>query len=190
MSILEQVLIAIALAVDCFSVSISCGILQRKMGSQVLVMAPLFGFFQGLMTLLGWLLAGTSAVYIAAFDHWVAFALLAFLGGRMLISGFRKEKTETFNPSSITTILLLSVATSIDAAAVGYSFPTMGVIEWSDLMIPISLIGAASFLMSIMGKYIGVTIGHHSRMPAEPLGGIILIAIGVKVLLTHMTSNP
>lgn len=188
MSIFETVLLALALAADCFTVSLTCGIIQRRMGRQALGMALLFGLFQGAMPLLGWLLATFPQEEISAYDHWVSFGLLAFLGGKMIREGCREREHCSFDPSSFSTLLALSVATSIDALAVGFSFIGMGFGGIRDVLFPVLVIGLASFVLSILGKYVGTTLGKRFDWPAEQIGGAILIFIGARVLVEHLSA--
>jgi len=188
MSFIEALLLAVALAMDCFTVSITCGIIQRKMGKQVLAMAFLFGLFQSLMPLLGWLAANLFSKQITAYDHWVAFGLLVLLGGKMIWEGFRKEEHTAFNPSRPVILVTLAVATSIDALAVGFSFIGMGMRSIPEIVKPVVTIGIMSFLFSIFGKYIGVKLGRRFNWPAEQIGGGILIMIGLKVLIEHLSA--
>ncbi len=189
MNILETLLLAVALAMDCFTVSICCGIIERRMGKQVWLMAFFFGLFQAVMPLIGWLFAGLFSRQISAYDHWVAFGLLAFLGGKMIWEGFhKKDECPCFNPSRLSVILTLAVATSIDALAVGFSFIGMGLLRAAEIIIPIVSIGVVSFLFSLLGKHIGVRLGRRFNWPAEQLGGIILILIGFRVLAEHLSA--
>lgn len=181
--------LAVALAMDCFSVSVFCGMTQKRMGRQVWAMAFLFGLFQALMPCLGWLAVNSFRDMIEAWDHWMAFLLLVFLGGRMIwpaFSGKEDEDIPVINPSSIRALLVLAVATSIDALAVGFSFPAFGITTTTEALLPLSVIGLVSALFSFAGKYVGVVIGRRVRIPAEPVGGIILVIIGVKVLFSHL----
>lgn len=190
MTLFDVVLLAVALAMDCFTVSIASGMmLGRWQGSVFLRMAFLFGFFQAAMPLLGWLLCSHFAAYIEAYDHWVAFFLLLFLGGRMVISSFNSgEESKAFNPRKLTTQLTLAVATSIDALAVGITFSAMGYQGFMQLLFPLSVIGIMSFLLSLAGSVLGIRFGVTvaRRIKPELLGGLILIGIGVKVLVTHL----
>lgn len=186
MAFVEALFLAVALAMDCFSVGITCGILQRRMGMQVWAMAFLFGLFQAAMPFLGWCFADLFREEIADYDHWVAFFLLAVLGGKMIWEGFQPVEEHHFDPSDMKVLLALAVGTSIDALSVGFSFTGMGLVALPALLMPLILIGAVSSLMSWMGKYIGVRVGRQLPLPAEPLGGFILIVIGIKVLLTHL----
>lgn len=189
MTIWGIIFLAIALAMDCFTVSVTCGVLQKRMGSQVWAMAFLFGLFQALMPLIGWLAAGLFSRQIMAYDHWVAFGLLFLLGVKMIWEGFHGDKEcHRFNPSKPVVLLTLAVATSIDALAVGFSFVGMGIRTAWQVVQPIVIIGIVSFLMTLGGKYLGVKIGRIFHWPAEQFGGIILIIIGVKVLIEHLTA--
>lgn len=186
MNLFETLMLAVALAMDCFSVSVTCGIIQRRMGRQVWTMALLFGAFQALMPLIGWGLAAICREEIEAYDHWIAFALLAILGYRMIREGLRQEDTPSIDPSRLEVMLSLAVGTSIDAMSVGFSFTGMGITRQGQLIEPLAVIGAMSFVLTLVGKYLGVRIGRRFRFPAEPVGGVILILIGVKVLLAHL----
>ena len=188
MGITAIIFLAVALAMDCFTVSITCGILQRRMGGQVWVMAFLFGLFQALMPLVGWKAFSLFSTYISTFDHWIAFGLLLGLGVKMVIDGCRSsEEKKVLNPSHPLVLLTLSVATSIDAMAVGVSFVGMGLHDLSAIIVAIVVIGIVSFLFSVVGKYIGVRLGQHFNWPVEILGGVILMGIGIKVLCEHLT---
>ncbi len=181
--------LALALAMDCFSVSITCGMVQKRMGRQVIAMAFLFGFFQALMPFAGWLAADLFASQIEAYDHWIAFGLLSFLGGRMVWGTFRNDEVDAgLQPSSLRVLLTLAVATSIDALAVGFSFTAMGIHRLADCVFPLLLIGMVSAVMSVVGKYIGVRLGKRFNFPAECIGGIILILIGFRVLAEHLAA--
>ena len=181
-------LLAFALAVDCFTVSITCGIIQKRMGGQVAAMAFAFGGFQAALFLLGWALGASFITYISPVDHWFAFILLAFVGGKMIWEGRSSKKdTPAFNPSRCSTLLTLALATSIDALAVGFTFTCMGYSTFASMALPSTLIGLVSGVMSVIGKYIGVRLGCRFHWPAEQIGGIILILIGLKVLLEHLS---
>ena len=189
MTFIEAFFIAVALAMDCFTVSISCGVIQRRMGRQVWVMALMFGAFQALMALLGWAAVDVFKDKIEAYDHWVAFSLLTFIGGKMIWDGAFPKENQSCNPSSYWVILFLSFATSIDALAVGCSYVGMGFFRFEEVAFPILLIGLASFLLTFVGKYLGVRIGHRFNWPMEEIGGVILIVIGCKVLLQHLLAS-
>jgi putative Mn2+ efflux pump MntP len=184
--LIEILLIAVGLAMDAFAVSIVAGALKRVRGARAAFrLAFHFGLFQFLMPLAGWY-AGASVVdLISTFDHWVAFGLLAFVGGRMIISGFGSErKAFDGDPSRGYTLVALSVATSIDALAVGLSLGVVRLSIWYPAVI-IGLVAAAFSLLGIgLGRRLGTAFGR--RM--EIAGGIILIAIGLRILFSHLSS--
>jgi putative Mn2+ efflux pump MntP len=188
MTYIEALILAFALAMDCFAVSIASGVIMKRVKWQpMLLMATLFGFFQAVNPIIGWLGTDYCHNLIASFDHWIAFAILAFLGGRMVVESFKKEENRSFNPESFKVILTMAIATSIDAFAVGISFSCMGINRWSELLFPLCAIGAVSFILSIVGLLFGVRFGRRyaKRLRAELWGGLILIAIGIKVLVEH-----
>jgi putative Mn2+ efflux pump MntP len=183
-------MLAVALAMDCFTVSIVSGVITRRwLWAMILRMAFLFGLFQALMPLIGWLATNHFSEQLEAIDHWIAFALLIFIGGKMICESFAPEDDEKqFDPRGLQTQLVLAVATSIDALAVGISFACTGYRQLSQLSTPLLIIGIVSFLFSIFGYRLGVTFGKSiaRKLKPELLGGIILIAIGVKIVLTHL----
>ena len=188
MTHLEALILAFALAMDCFAVSIASGIIMKRVKWQpMLLMATLFGLFQAVNPGVGWVGTDYCHNLIANFDHWIAFLILAFLGGRMVVESFKKEEKKNFNPESIKVIFTMAIATSIDAFAVGISFSCMGIKSWGELLFPLVAIGAVSFLLSIVGLFFGIKFGERyaQRLRAELWGGLILIAIGVKVLVEH-----
>lgn len=191
MNLLDIILLAIALAMDCFTVSVVSGIILQNHGDRgpvIFRMAFLFGLFQALMPLLGWLGISRFQTYMEAYDHWIAFGLLAFIGGKMIWESFGDEEQQHFNPSRLRTQLLLAVATSIDALAVGISFACTGYTALSQLTLPLLIIGLVSFLFSIAGYHLGRRFGKSitHRLKPELIGGVILILIGLKVLLSHL----
>ena len=189
MTHIEVWLIALALAMDCFAVSIASGMLfKRIVWRPMLAMALLFSLFQGGNPLLGWWATNHFSSLIGEIDHWVAFAILAFLGGRMVIESFKEEEQRRFNPRSYKVIFTLAIATSIDALAVGVSFSCMGYDSIVPLMYPAVVIGFVSSALSIAGLAIGLRFGKGiaKRLRAEMCGGIILILIGIKVLIEHL----
>ena len=147
---LEIWLLAVGLAMDCFAVSIASGILlKRTLWRPMLTMAFFFGLFQAIMPLLGWIGASTFSHLIESLDHWIAFAILAFLGGRMVRESFKDEDCKKeYDPKSLKVVLALAVATSIDALAIGVSFAFLGMRDFSEILPPISIIGFVSFAMS------------------------------------------
>ena len=189
MGIFEIILLSIALAMDCFTVSIASGVLlQKRQWGLILWIATLFGFFQAFMPLIGWVVSARFEQYIEAYDHWVAFALLLFLGIRMIADAFQPAEERHFNPRKLSTQLLLAVATSIDALAVGVSLSVTGYLSVRSLVLPLAVIGAGSFLFSVTGHLLGLRFGKgiSHRCRPELFGGIILIFIGVKILLTSL----
>jgi putative Mn2+ efflux pump MntP len=186
MTLFELILLAISLAMDCFTVSITSGLILKRIRLRTFfTMAFFFGLFQALMPLIGWFGAAQFSRYIEAYDHWIAFALLAFLGGRMIYQSFGSEEEAHFDPTLFTTILTLSVATSIDALAVGVSFAFSGIQTWTQIALPILLIGLASFVLSLVGSFIGVLFGKRIHFRVEWVAGLVLIAIGVRILMEH-----
>ena len=180
MDIISLVLTALALAADAMSVSISNGIAVKKLQlPKVLLMALLFGGFQALMPTLGWLLGTSVSKYISAFDHWIAFLLLAFIGFKMIVESLKKD------PFSITNLLIMAVATSIDALAVGISFASLA-IPGSELWLGIALIGVITFTLSCLGAFLGKFLGNMFKKRAGLIAGIILCLIGLKILLEHL----
>ena len=194
LSFLDIALLSVALAMDCFTVSIVCGISCRRwMPRLMLQMSVLFGVFQALMPLIGWLGTSLFSQYLEAVDHWIAFGLLSFLGGRMIresVSAGNNEEHHSI-PSALTTQLLLAVATSIDALAIGISFACTGYKTVAQLSFPLVVIGVGSFLFSVLGNRLGICFGIAIRRKLNPelFGGLVLIFIGIKVLLTHIL-NP
>lgn len=189
MNLLDIVFLSIALAMDCFTVSIIAGVIMKKaLWKTILRMSFLFGFFQALMPFLGWAGFTYFARYIEAFDHWIAFSLLAFLGIRMVHESLKPGEEMHFNPSKWQTQLTLAIATSIDALAIGISFACTEYTHLSLLARPLCVIGATSFLFGVVGCCLGVKSGSRisKRLKPEALGGIILIFIGTKVLLSHL----
>jgi manganese efflux pump family protein len=178
-------LIAVGLAMDCFAVSLGVGTAGTAVGPRPTFRLFFhFGLFQAGMTLLGWLAGKTVVTYISGLDHWVAFALLVFVGGRMIRSGLRKEGEEPSipDPSRGLTLVMLSVATSIDALAVGLSLALLSVnVLWAAL-----LIGGVSALLSLVGLTVGNQLGLRFGKTMEVIGGVILIIIGLRVLITHL----
>lgn len=190
MSILEIWLLAVSLAIDCFTVSITSGIILHRIRWGIfLKMAFLFGLFQAAMPFLGWLGASRFNHLIETYDHWIAFALLAFLGIRMIREHFKNEEERSFDPTRMKVILTLAVATSIDALAVGISFAFTGFRTLSSLLYPLTAIGIASFVISLAGSLIGVFFGKRFNLRVEIFGGLVLIGIGVKILFEHLLAN-
>ena len=189
MSIFDLLLLSVALAMDCFTVSIVSGvILRRGFSVAILRMAALFGLFQAVMPLIGWLGTAYFSHYLEAVDHWIAFGLLMFVGGKMIKESFDDDEHQSFNPQSLRTQLLLAVATSIDALAIGISMACIGYDRISQLTVPLAMIGAASLLLSLLGYGLGVRFGRviARRLKPELLGGLVLVFIAIKVLVSHL----
>jgi putative Mn2+ efflux pump MntP len=192
MSVIEMILLSVALAMDCFTVSVINGVLIRRMAWAVMARtAFLFGLFQALMPLLGWVLTSRAARYIEAYDHWVAFGLLAYLGIGMLREADRPMEEHDFDPRYLKTQLTQAVATSIDALAVGISMAVMGYERMEQMILPLFIIGIGSLLLSVTGFLLGINFGTNIRRRLQPerVGGIILIGIGLRILVSHLLEN-
>ena len=189
MSAFDILWLSVALAMDCFTVSMVSGVmLRRGVSGAILRMAILFGLFQAAMPLAGWLAMAGFRQYIEAVDHWIAFGLLLFVGGKMMYDAAGDDAGASFNPLLLRTQLTLAVATSIDALAVGISIACMGYGHITQLAMPLLAIGMASLLLSLSGYWVGVCFGQVIARRLKPglFGGIVLIAIGIKVLLSHL----
>ena len=178
--------IALALAMDAFAVSVGLGVSQKGLSrNQVFRLASGFGLFQFLMPLLGWLTGQTILDVFKAVDHWVAFGLLLLVGSKMIFESFRgqdKENKSRGDQTRGSVLLLLSVATSIDALGVGLSFAALG----QTVFYPSVVFGVVAFLMTVVGAKIGPLFGRAVGRRAELLGGVVLIFIGAKILLDHL----
>ncbi len=182
--------LAFALAMDCFAVSVASGIIYgRVLWRPMLAMAFLFGFFQAFNPLIGWVATDRFRFLIESYDHWIAFAILTFLGVRMIVDSYKEEENRTFNPHRLKVIFTLAIATSIDALAVGVSFSCMGITRLDSMLYPLAAIGVVSFVMSLLGLFLGIFFGKGlaRRLRAELWGGVILIIIGIKVLFEHLS---
>ena len=184
MHFLDIFLIAISMSMDAFAVCLGAGTQERTPGPRpVFRLAFHFGFFQFLMPVIGWLAGTTIVGYISTYDHWVAFGLLAFVGIRMIRSGFDNASGGQKNdPSRGWTLVLLALATSIDALAVGFSLGLIGVTIWY----PAVIIGVVTGLISWLGIILGNRLGQKFGKQMEIIGGIILILIGLRILLSHL----
>lgn len=184
MELITIVVIAVGLAMDAFVVSIVCGGKYRQLHvKHALRMAIFFGAFQAFMPLIGSLAGLSFKEYIQSFEHWVAFVLLAAVGGKMVYESFKiKSIEENPDPSNIFVLLILSVATSIDALAIGI---TLSLIT-SSITLAVIIIGLITFALSYAGVVIGKRFGHFFENRIEALGGLILIGIGVKILYEHL----
>lgn len=188
MSILEIFLIGLGVSADAFAVSMCKGVEMKKfILKYALLIALFFGGFQMLMPLIGWAAGTLFEKYITEFDHWIAFGLLLLLGGKMIYDGIfdkdeNKDGEEKPMKLGFLTLLVMAIATSIDALAVGVTFAFLKVNVW----IAVSIIGATTFVFSLIGVGIGVKVGDKFKNKAEILGGVILILLGVKILLEHL----
>jgi putative Mn2+ efflux pump MntP len=178
------IVIAVGLAMDAFAVSIVSGSTYKQLHIRhALRMAAFFGGFQAFMPLIGSLAGLSLKEYITTYDHWIAFGLLSAVGGKMIYESFKiKSVEDNPDPSSILVLLVLSVATSIDALAIGV---TLSLIT-SSIALAVVIIGLTTFVLSYFGVLIGKRFGHFFENKIEILGGLILIAIGVKILVEHL----
>ena len=181
-------LMGVGLSMDAFAVSICKGLSMRKVNKkQCLVIGLFFGGFQALMPFIGWVLGSQFEQYITSIDHWIAFILLGFIGGKMVVEAIR-EKDEAVEvgkmdpPLDLKEMFILAIATSIDALAVGITFAFLQV----PIVEAISVIGITTFVISVIGVYVGNFFGNRYKKKAELAGGIILILIGLKILLEHL----
>lgn len=186
MGIYDIILLAIALAMDCLTLSIVCGVLVRQyLWKTIIQTAFLFGLFQMLMPLLGWMGVGLFNQWIEPIGHWIAFGLLTIIGVKMIVEAFHEEEEPHLAPQKLLAQLMMAVATSIDALAVGISMRCTNFLEGQQLILPLTIIGAVSLLFTIMGYFTGIRFGNlvAKRIKPEILGGTILILLGIKVLL-------
>lgn len=187
MGIVELFLIGVGLAMDAFAVSVCKGLaMQRMSWKKAAVIGAWFGVFQGLMPLIGYFLGFSFQKYITSIDHWIAFVLLAIIGGGMIKEAMSKEEEKADDSIGVKTMFLLAVATSIDALAVGITFAFLEV----NIVLAVSLIAAVTFIISGAGVKIGNVFGMRYKAKAELAGGIILILIGLKILLEHLGVLP
>ena len=177
--------LALALAMDAFAVALGTGaVLSRLTGRHLFRLGFHFGLFQALMPVIGWLAGLTIMQWVEAWDHWIAFSLLAILGGRMIYEAFSdEEKTDDRDPTKGLSLVLLSIATSIDALAVGFSLSVIGVSIW----MPALVIGLVAGVLTIAGMLLGGRIGDRWGSRVEIFGGLVLIAIGAKILIEHLS---
>lgn len=184
MGILELFLIAVSLSMDAFAVSVCKGLsTQWLKPKHYFIVGAWFGGFQALMPTVGFLLGSAFEKYITRYDHWIAFVLLAFIGGNMLKEGFSKEDGNV-NPSfRDSAMVVLALATSIDALAVGVTFALLPDVN---IVLAVSFIGVITFILSAIGLKIGNIFGAKYKSRAEIAGGAILILIGAKILLEHL----
>ena len=180
---ITTLLIAVALAMDSFSVAIANGLATKKIkNAKAIKIAAFFGFFQAIMPIIGWYAGAHILDLISEVDHWIAFILLAFIGSRMIYESIKKEPNSIISSLSIKVLLILSIATSIDALAVGLSLYVLNI-----SIITLAIVtGVITFTLSFFGVYIGSRFGYSLRNRVESLGGIILVIIGFRILLEHL----
>lgn len=185
---IELLLIGVGLAMDAFAVSVCKGLAMRKVNKkQAVVIALFFGGFQALMPFVGWLLGSQFEEYIVTIDHWIAFVLLGFIGGKMIVESRKSEEEaveicKTDAPLDYKELVVLAIATSIDALAVGITFAFLQY----PIVEAISIIGVTTFIICIIGVYVGNFFGNKYKNKAEFAGGLILIIIGLRILLSHL----
>lgn len=175
-------LLAVGLSADAFAVAVGKGLGMRRLDLRAAAsLALTFGLFQAVMPLLGWGLGAQLAPYIASFDHWIAFGLLTLVGGKMLQQA-RRGGPPAARGVAVRELLLLGVATSIDALAVGLSFALLRV----HIGRAVALIGVTTLALTLLGVVVGFRLGARLRGPAEAVGGLVLIAVGVRIVLDHL----
>lgn len=176
-------LIALGLSADCFAVALSASLSKAKhTRTGILRTALSFGLFQAVMPMLGWLAGRSLIEVISNFDHWIAFVLLVFVGGKMVWESFSEKEEKEAHISHGWTLITLSFATSIDALAVGLSFAFLDVNIW----FAASMIGIVAFLATILAFLIGMKVSGVLGKRAELIGGLVLIGIGLKILIEHL----
>ncbi|MGE4584207.1 MAG: manganese efflux pump MntP family protein [Sphaerochaeta sp.] len=190
MGIIELLLVSVGLAMDAFAVSLCKGLRMRRIKyAQALVIALFFGFFQAAMPLLGWVLGLQFERYITAIDHWIAFILLGIIGAKMLYDSLTEDPScpiESVEHLDLKELLLLSIATSIDALAVGITLAFLK----TDIIRSVSCIGLITFVLSFAAVAIGNRFGNRLQSKAGIVGGVTLLAIGLKILLSHLGILP
>ena len=184
MDFVTIIIIAVGLSMDAFAVSVASGAIYKQLKiKHAFRMASFFGGFQAVMPLAGYFAVIGVREYIADYDHWVAFGLLIAVGLKMIYESFKiREEERKFDPTSIAVLLVLAVATSIDALAIGV---TLSVTE-NPIVAEVIIIGAITFALSCAGVLIGKKLGHLFESKIEAVGGVILIGIGVKILMEHL----
>jgi len=185
MGFLEIFMIAVGLSMDAFAVALCKGLNMKKINyKNALIVGLFFGGFQAIMPLIGWFLGKQFEQYITSFDHWIAFFLLSFIGGKMIVEALRVEYICSVSEDKLKLkeLFVLAIATSIDALAVGITFAFLKV----SILTSILIIGATTFVISFGGVALGNRFGIKYKDKAELAGGIVLILIGLKILLEHL----
>lgn len=188
MSVIELFVVAVSLAMDAFAVSVSNGLMLPKIRIRhAVTFGAFFGVFQFMMPLIGYFLASSFSTYITAFDHWIAFVLLALIGGNMIKESFSDEKGDSesaqANIMSVKNLTMLAIATSIDALAVGVTF---ALVDSGNIWFSCGVIGIVAFMLSYIGVMLGKKISGVFQSYAERVGGCVLIVIGLKILIEHL----
>ena len=188
MGLLELFILAVGLSMDAFAVSVCKGLAMKQITfKNAAIVGAWFGGFQALMPLIGWLLGSRFKSYITAIDPWIAFVLLLIIGANMIKESFDKSEESANASLGFKIMLMLAIATSIDALAVGVTFGTMGSKLETSIWASVILIGITTFAISLGGVFIGNAFGVKYKSKAEVVGGIILIIIGLKVVIEHFT---
>ncbi len=184
MALITILIIALGLSMDAFAVSIVSGASYKRLKiKHALRIALFFGGFQAIMPLIGYMAGLSIKAYIGLYDHWVAFGLLSAVGSKMIYESFKISSAEdNFNPSKILILLILSVATSIDALAIGITLSFLRI----SLVTAVVIIGLVTFILSYLGVFIGKRFGHFFENKIEAIGGAILIGLGLKILFEHL----
>jgi ZIP family zinc transporter len=187
MPLISILLIALGLAMDAFAVSITSGITIKNLRARhALLVGAAFGIFQAVMPVLGWLLGQWAYRFISTVDYWIAFGLLLFVGGHMIITALQPDEEEgKKNPLHLPTLLTLAVATSIDAFAIGISLSMLRI----SIFMPVLIIGLVTFGLSFAGVYFGRLFGHLNEKKMEVAGGLVLIGLGAKMLIEHLIDH-
>lgn len=184
----ELLLMGVGLAMDAFAVSVCKGLGMRRVNKkQAVVIGLFFGGFQAMMPFIGWVLGSQFEGYITGIDHWIAFALLGFIGGKMIVEAVKPEEehvevNQMDAPLDLKELLILAIATSIDALAVGITFAFLDY----PIVEAVSIIGIVTFFISIGGVYVGNFFGNKYKSRAEFAGGVILVLLGARILLSHL----
>lgn len=183
MGVIEILLISLGLAMDAFAVSVCKGLALKKMSwKKAIIIGLYFGVFQAVMPTIGFFLGTTFERFITNIDHWIAFILLVSIGINMIKEAFEKESESRNDSVDVKTMLVLSIATSIDALAIGITFACLKM----HILIPVITIGLITFIISVIGVKIGNRFGDKYEKKAEIMGGVILILLGTKILLEHL----
>jgi len=186
MELLTILLIAFGLSFDTFAVSVSSGLILRKIDFfKATRIAITLAVFQAAMPLIGWFAGSEIKKYAESYDHWIAFGILALLGGKMIIDSFKTDpENRSVNPLELKVMIGMAIATSIDALIVGFSF---GLLDFK-ILISIGIIGAVTYIVAMLGMLFGKKIGARMGRRMEILGGVMLILIGLKILIEHLSA--